>query len=152
MSRYTAPKPKELLHIRYAAFTPKEPKSRAKTAATNETVPTSIIHPEINKSKNKSNDIKPEAKATPPSALNSPSNLVKPTSSQAQRKTFSGTCKLCGVPGHRAFHCPSRNGKLVCYRCGELDVMYPHCTRCQARKEIAENLKKSTELSPTSAH
>lgn len=145
-NRYTAPKPKELMHIKYAAFTPKE-KQKAKTAATKETVEATIVNPSNGKkTKKKSESEKPDSVAAN-------STTVQPTTSnlQTQRKPFLGTCKICGVVGHRAFHCPKRDGRVLCYGCAEFGVLYPNCTRCQSRREAAENLKKSTELSPTSA-
>ena len=147
LNRYTAPKPKELMHIKYAAFTPKESKSKTKTAASTESVPATIVSPKKNKRPNK------RAKTTT-AAITQPSNPADPkVSNNPQRpvKVFSGVCRLCNHPGHRAFHCPTRNNRIVCWGCGDLNVMYPNCVKCQARKEQWENSQKSTGQSPPSA-
>lgn len=151
LNRYTAPKPKDQMHIKYAAFTPKEGKSRSKTAAAKEAIPAAIIDPDP-KSKNPKKNEKPvEVKTSLPAAPNNPAAQDKASSVQTQRKPFTGASKLCGVSGHRAFHCPSRNGKIVCWGCGQLDVLYPNCTRCQPRREATENLRRSTESSLNTA-
>lgn len=151
-NRYTPPKAKDLMHIKYAAYKAKE-KPKKHVAASKETVAATIVA-----SEGKKNKPKPQTQITPvnPTAATvqkSATQTLPPGvhESKPPRKPFPANCRLCDTFGHRAFHCPTRNGRIVCWGCGELDILYPNCTKCQSRREAAENAKQSNDQSPAVA-
>ena len=53
------------------------------------------------------------------------------------RTPFSCNSTLCSQVGHKARACLQLEDRLVCFRCGTLDVTFPYCPSCLAKKNQA---------------
>ena len=73
-------------------------------------------------------------------------------SQQYQRTPFSGNCTLCSQIGHKARACPQLGNRLVCFGCGTLDVTFPNCPSCLAKKNQAMgNWQQEGASAPTTS-
>ena len=61
---------------------------------------------------------------------------------------FRGACKLCNNIGHKVRDCLQLGERLACFGCGTLDIAYPNCSLCQARRNNLRNGQQETRTNP----
>lgn len=156
-NRYTPPRTKDLMTIKSAAYKLKDKEKEKKNSATSisEIAVTAEITETPKKSKkNKQKTDKKEKEET--AAVTTPTvpaaTQATPSTSTTTHRPFNGTCRLCNEYGHRAFHCPKRDGRVVCWGCARFDVKYNECEPCQERKRQGNETQGSRSSFPSAQY
>ena len=147
--RYVPPRNKDLMHVKYAAYKPKEKKSKDKLASTTDKISA------VESSKSKAPKKKSRKKKTDDESVDNTAAIVQPQTPKVTQKSripakpFPGTCTICNEYGHKGYFCPKKNGRMVCVGCGKLDMIISNFERCiEYKKKRQENKQTDSEMSP----
>ena len=137
------------MHVKYAAYKPKDKKTKDKLASTTDKVSavesTNSKHLE-KKSKKKQADKKLVENTAAIIQTQTPKVSQK---SRIPAKTFPGTCTICNEYGHKGYFCPKKEGRMVCVGCGKLNMIISNCELCiEYKRKKQENKKRDSEMSP----
>ena len=144
-AKYLEPRPQTEMTIKEAAFAEEAPCKKRQAAVTEnpprkkgngKNVAQSQIVTEMTTSTATPPPTgNPEASQDTSPPQTPPPNRTFSTPNQRPPRPFPRECFLCREYGHRAFHCPTRGNRDVCWGCGGMGIRFPACIPCQEKKK-----------------